>query len=126
MHKFVFYNCKLCDFSCTPAKSLKKHMMKNHTMKFQRVKKHMITFSLILNRTPFCVGVELLKSVWLQIVKYKNTPQLHKYTATTQLRKYTANMQIHKNTANIQIHCTGESDENYKSLKTYALSGLIS
>ena len=112
LHKFVFYNCKLCDFSCTPAKSLKKHMMKNHTMKFQRVKKHMITFSLILNRTPFCVGVELLKSVWLQIVKYKNTPQLHKYTATTQLRKYTANMQIH-----CSLSCWSQSDKKMEIIE---------
>ena len=108
----LFYNCKLCDFSCTPAKSLKKLMIKYHTMKFQRVKKHMITFSLILNRTPFCVGVELLKSVWLQIVKYKNTPQLHKYTATTQLRKYTANMQIH-----CSLSCWSQSDKKMEIIE---------
>ena len=87
----LFYNCKLCDFSCTPAKSLKKLMIKYHTMKFQRVKKHMITFSLILNRTPFCVGVELLKSVWLQIQKYTAATQIHCNDTTTQIHCKYAN-----------------------------------
>ena len=94
----LFYNCKLCDFSCTPAKSLKKHMMKNHTMKFDEESHYEVS-----------EGEEthdhLLSYSQPDAVLCGRRIAQVSLVANCQIQKYTAATQIHCNDTTTQIHC---------------------